>query len=734
MTLMRRAFIPLVVAVAVACGGGTTEPPSPSAVIAVTANPLASVVGSTIGTTPTFDVRSSKGTSLSGIAVSVAVTSGGGALVGAPTLSLAGPTPIGQWTLGTASGPQTVTVTVANVTPLVFTVNAAAGPATQFAIVDGNAQFGAQSAPVSAPLRVRVRDTFSNPVAGTTVNWAIDAGGGSLAASTSVTNVDGIAVAPAWTLGTVASGPQAVVATLGAFNARFTATVQLAPSSLTAEQAAPANATVFTQLTPAPSFAVRDVNGTVLQGVPVTVAITAGNGTLTGAPTLSSLGTTSIGGWRLGTTAGSQSVTVSVSGLPTRIFTVNATPDVATALELVAGTSQIALAGATVPVTPRVRLIDQFGNGVGSQSVLWTVSLGGGTLGGAATVSTDASGFANSPTWTLGRRGGFQALAASSGLLSQTFSASVQTSFSVTLRFIGTPPTGAIAQAFTNAADRISAMIVGDLPDAQIGTTATPFNVSACNSAFTGVTPLNEVVDDVIIYASVTPIDGVGMVLGSAGPCLTRTTGGLTGLGTMRFDSADLDNLATNGRLGDVIAHEMLHVVGLGTLWTSRGLLVDIDLASVRVTGPLATAACADDLGGSAVCAGSVPAENCLDLPSTVTCGPGTRNSHWKESIFRTELMTGYAGASNVLSKMTVQGLADLGYSVNTLAADPYAVPSALMALLQAQGIVAAPTAATTAAATAAASTSGAPLTELPAPLMPRFTLDRDGRVRPILR
>ena len=726
MTVIRRAFLPICLVVAAGCGGGGTEPPSPSVVVAVTANPLASVVGSTLGATPTFEVRSSKGAPLAGIAVSVAVSSGGGALVGAPTLSIAGPTPIGQWTLGTTSGPQTVTVTVANVAPLVFTANAAAGPATQFAIVDGNAQFGSQGAPTSAPLRVRARDTFGNPVPGATVNWVVDAGGGSLAAATSITGADGIAVAPAWTLGTVGSGQQAVVAALGVFNARFTATVQLAPSSLTIEQVAPTNATVFTQLTPAPAFAVRDVNGTVLQGVPVTVAITAGNGTLTGAPTLSTLGTTSIGSWRLGTTAGSHSVTVTVSGLPTRIFTVNATPDVATALTLVAGASQTALAGAALPVAARVRLLDQFGNGVSGQSVLWAVTSGGGTLGGAASVPTDASGFATAPTWTLGRRGGAQELTAANGAISQIFSAAVQTSFSVTLRYVGTPPTGAILQAFTNAADRISAMIVGDLPDAQIGSTGTPFNVSACNSAFTGVTPLNEVVDDVIIYASVVPIDGVGQVLGSAGPCLTRTTGGLTGLGTMRFDSADLDNLANNGRLGDVITHEMLHVVGLGTLWTARGLLVDAGLATARVVGPLATAACTDDLGGSTACVGSVPAENCLNLPPSVTCGAGTQNSHWKESTFQTELMTGYAGATNVLSKLTVQGLADLGYTVNTLAADPYAVPSSLMALLQAQGVVASPA--------AAALAPGGPLTELPAPLMPRFTLDRDGRARPILR
>ncbi len=724
MTHMRRAALPALLAAFAACGGGT-EPPLPSSVVAVTANPIASVVvGGTIATSPTFEVRARGGKPLAGIAVSVSVTAGGGALVGAPMLSLAGPTPIGQWTLGTASGLQTVTVAVANLTSLVFTVNASAGPATQFAIVDGDDQFGSQNAPSFAPLRVRARDAFGNPVAGATVNWAVDAGGGSLAAASSVTNVDGIATAPTWTLGAIAAGEQAVVATLGAFNARFTAVVQLPPASLTVEQTAPSTATVFTQLAPAPSFAVRDANGTALQGVPVTVSLTAGNGTLTGAPTLSALGATSIGSWRLGTTAGSQSVTVLVSGLPTRIFTVSATPDVLSALTKVQGDQQITMAGNAVPVTPRVRALDQYGNAISGQPVTWAVTAGGGTLGGSATVASDVSGFVNSPTWTLGRRGGAQLLQASSAAIDQAFSASILTDFSITLRYVGTPPTGAVAQAFTDAVNRVTAMIVGDLPDAQIGTTATPFNISACNSALTGVTPVNEVVDDVIVYASVTPIDGVGQVLGSAGPCLTRTTGGLTGLGTMRFDVADLDNLANNGRLNDVITHEMLHVVGLGTLWTSRGLLADRDLPTVRVTGALAAFTCANELGGASVCPGSVPAENCLDLASSLTCGAGTQNSHWKESIFVTELMTGYAGATNRLSKMTIQGLGDLGYSVNTLAADPYAVPSSLMALLRAEG---------DAAPIGAAALDG-PLTVLPAPLLPRFVLERDGRVRPIVR
>lgn len=290
--------------------------------------------------------------------------------------------------------------------------------------------------------------------------------------------------------------------------------------------------------------------------------------------------------------------------------------------------------------------------------------------------------------------------------------------YTIDFRWVGTPPSVAIAQAFSDAATRISTIIVGDLPNAQIGTSSTPFDIVQCTGAFAGVTPLNELVDDIVIFASVDSIDGVGRVLGSAGPCLTRTTGGLTGLGTMRFDSADLQNLANSGRLGDVILHEMLHVIGIGTLWSARSLLVDVDSATVRVTGTRATAACANELGGSAVCVGAVPAENCLDLAVSVVCGAGTRNAHWKESTFRTELMTGYAGATNPLSRMTIQGLADLGYTVNLSVADAYTVPALLMASSRA----------------AQAEFFVTEETVLPAPSQPRFALYPDGRVRRLLR
>ena len=77
---------------------------------------------------------------------------------------------------------------------------------------------------------------------------------------------------------------------------------------------------------------------------------------------------------------------------------------------------------------------------------------------------------------------------------------------------------------------------------------------------------VNETVDDLLIFAEVRAIDGVGGILGAAGPCLIRVANGLTIIGYMEFDEADLVDLAAFGHLEDVVLHEMAHVLGLGTL------------------------------------------------------------------------------------------------------------------------------------------------------------------------
>ncbi len=52
--------------------------------------------------------------------------------------------------------------------------------------------------------------------------------------------------------------------------------------------------------------------------------------------------------------------------------------------------------------------------------------------------------------------------------------------------------------------------------------------------------------------------------------------------------------------------------------------------------------------------------------------GAGTRDSHWRETVFEKELMTGFiGGADNPLSKVTSRSLVDLGYVIDDATADP---------------------------------------------------------------
>jgi hypothetical protein len=63
-------------------------------------------------------------------------------------------------------------------------------------------------------------------------------------------------------------------------------------------------------------------------------------------------------------------------------------------------------------------------------------------------------------------------------------------------------------------------------------------------------------------------------------------------------------------------------------------------------------------------------------VPVEATGGEGTRDSHWRETVFANELMSGFVESKgNPLSRMTVASLQDLGYRVNLAAAEPYSLP-----------------------------------------------------------
>lgn len=92
-------------------------------------------------------------------------------------------------------------------------------------------------------------------------------------------------------------------------------------------------------------------------------------------------------------------------------------------------------------------------------------------------------------------------------------------------------------------------------------------NTHLLDTGFTATGSYPSVIDGVYIASFTPDIDGEGGVLGAAGPVYIIWDGALwrSLTGVMFFDTADIGRMDERGILGDVIEHEMGHVLGIGT-------------------------------------------------------------------------------------------------------------------------------------------------------------------------
>lgn len=348
-------------------------------------------------------------------------------------------------------------------------------------------------------------------------------------------------------------------------------------------------------------------------------------------------------------TAGSHSDTATVSVHQT-----------AAHITAVQGDGQGGIASQMLPGPLVVQVTDLLNRPVGGVLVHFGTS-DSGAIVAPDTVTTDRNGFA-ATTLTLGSAPGNYGVTATvpGSALTASFTARTAGPFSIDLLYVNGTPSPAQAQAFNLARQRWETIITGDLPD----------DYAQLPQGSCGASPaIDRPIDDLLIFVTIADIDGPGGILGQAAPCFLHSVGGLPAIGQMTFDVADLAVIDSAGLLSAVVTHEMGHVLGYGTLWSSLGLLADPSSQGgldPYFTGPLAIAAF-DSLGGITHVGGKVPVED--------QGGPGTADSHWRETTFGNELMTGYVNlGSNPLSAVSIASMADLGYTVDYSSADPYTI------------------------------------------------------------
>lgn len=400
---------------------GTT---GPATQMTTSVGAQSATVNTPVPTDPSVLVRDANNNPVSGVAVTFAVTAGGGS-ISSPTgntvvTNASGIAALSSWTLGTAAGTNSIEATSAGLPTVAFTATGTAGPATSITVNGGNGQSATVGTDVAIPPSVSVRDAYNNPVALANVIFTVTSGGGSTvpaSGSTRQTNASGVAALESWTLGTAAGANTISASAAGligdpiTFSATGTpAVVDAGTSSVlrTGSNNVPANGASTSEIT----VTLRDQYGNPVPGRTVS---------------LSRSGTTSVisaPGGTVSNVLGEVRFIVTNTTIETVTYTATANDpgaitlgsvDVtfvagATFMIAVSGTSQNAVIGTNVSAPPAVLVRDEANNPVQGVNVTFSLTAdgGGGAInpGSPATIATDAAGVAALTSWTVGNTAG----------------------------------------------------------------------------------------------------------------------------------------------------------------------------------------------------------------------------------------------------------------------------------------------------------------------------------------
>ncbi len=384
--------------ISAACGGGDSTGPSdhkPKTVTITAGSGQQAVAGTAVATAPAVTVKDAGGSVVSGVVVTFTVTAGGGSITGAvDTTDGSGIAHLGSWTLGTATGLNTISIAAGTLAPVSLSATAVAGPAASLAFTTAPSTTATNGQPLGQQPVLQLKDQFGNNVAqaGVSVVAAIASGGGSLGGTPTVqsnatgrvsfTNLAISGTAGAHTLSFTAAG-------LTALNSGAIALAAGPAASVVANSSVTLTGNAGAAVAPAPSVLVQDASGNPVAGASVAFAVATGGGNVTGAVQLSDAsGIATVGSWTLGGTLGAQTLTATLTGLPAVTFTATAGPAAAARVAIVTQPSATAVNGVALGQQPVVRIEDGFGNLVTTATNPVTVTLQGtGVLGGTVTIA-----------------------------------------------------------------------------------------------------------------------------------------------------------------------------------------------------------------------------------------------------------------------------------------------------------------------------------------------------------
>ena len=163
-------------------------------------------------------------------------------------------------------------------------------------------------------------------------------------------------------------------------------------------------------------------------------------------------------------------------------------------------------------------------------------------------------------------------------------------------------------------------------------------------------------IDDHRVIIGLATMDGRGGTLAKANYCLKRGDNS-PALSRIRIDEDDINHMS-NDILERVIIHELAHALGFsGSHWELFSL---VDTGSDPHFKGSSAIAAFNAAGGTSYTGNKVPIS--------------TDHSHWRESVFVDEIMTPYISddETDPVSAITLQAMADIGYTVDLSQADDF--------------------------------------------------------------